>query len=96
MFIIIFLCVFFQLCEFLSIFAEINLAIEQNNFDQVWRLAASSEANIEDLHQNNMKKYMAEMQIERHSESKFIISFGKSVICLTFRASKKITKEKNH
>ena len=95
MFIIIFLC-FFQLCEFLSIIAEINFAIEQNNSDQVWHLASSSE-NIEDLHQNNMKKYMAEMQIERHSESKFIISFGKSVICLTFRASKKkITKEKNH
>ena len=93
MFIIIFLY-FFQLCEFLSIIAEINFAIEQNNSDQVWHLASSTGLQIEDLHQNNMKKYMAEMQIERHSESKFIISFGKSAICLTFRASKKMTKEK--
>ena len=71
---------FFQLCEFLSIIAEINYAIEQNNSTQVWSLAASSEANIEDLHENNKKKYMAEMQIERHSEPKLIISFGKSAI----------------
>ena len=76
----LFFCRFFQLCEFLSIFAEINLAIEQNDSDQVWRLAASSDANIEDLHQTNMKKYMAEMQIERHSETKFISSFGKLAI----------------
>ena len=76
----LFFCRFFQLCEFLSIIAEINLAIEQNNSTQVCRLATSSEANIEDLHENNMKKYMAEMQIERHSEPKFIISFGKSAI----------------
>ena len=79
MFIIIFLY-FFQLCEFLSIIAEINFAIEQNDSDQVWRLAESSDANIEDLHQTNMKKYMAEMQIERHSETKFISSFGKLAI----------------
>merc|ERR1712083_64761 len=38
-----------KLCEFLSIIAEINYAIEQNNSTQVWSLAASSEANIEDL-----------------------------------------------
>ena len=72
--------IFFQLCEFLSIIAEINLAIEQNNSTQVWNLATSSVLNIEDLHENNKKKYMAEMQIERHSEPKFIISFGKSAI----------------
>ena len=64
----------------MSIIAEINFAIEQNNSTQVWHLAASSEANIEDLHKNNMKEYMAEMQIERHSEPKFIISLGKSAI----------------
>ena len=88
MFIIIYIF-FFQLCEFLSIIAEINLAIEQSNSDQVWHLASSTGLQIEDLHQNNMKKYMAEMQIERHSESKFIISFGKSAICPNFHGFKK-------
>ena len=55
---------FLQVCEFLSIIAEINLAIEENNSNQVYTLATSSDF-LEDLHENNMKKYMAEMQIER-------------------------------
>ena len=49
----------------MSIIAEINLAIEQNNSDQVFRLSKSSEANIEDIHETNLKKYMIEFQIER-------------------------------
>ena len=49
----------------MSIISEINLAIDENKPTKVYRLAISSEANIEDIHETNIKKYMAELILER-------------------------------
>ena len=49
----------------MSIISEINLAIDENKPTKVYRLAISSEANIEDIHETNIKKYMAELILKR-------------------------------
>ena len=49
---------FFQLCEFLSIIAEINRTIQDHDLEAFGSLLTSPGANIEDVTEANLRKYM--------------------------------------
>ena len=48
----------FQLCEFLSIIAKINKSIQENDLEKFGSLLTSPEANIEDVSEANIRKYL--------------------------------------
>ena len=69
-----------KLCEFLSIIARINISIERYDKLQFWELSTATGANIEDVIEANLEKYLDSMQSflleKKHGAFKQLLNHG--------------------